>query len=80
MCSFRFEHDDDQLTSAVTTTVAHLLLHRRFVDELLGSGGSLTMKVSLHGGFNTGLDLSPETLRTICDLQIHVSVECFPDG
>lgn len=80
MCSFRFEHDDDQLTLAVATTVGHLLSRRGFVGEFLGAGGTLALNIGLDGQFNTGLDLSPETLRSICELGIHISVECFPEG
>lgn len=80
MCSFRFEHDDDQLTLAVTTAVQHLNSHRSFVSELLGSGGTLALNIGLNGQSNSALDLSPEMLRSICDLGVHVSVECFPDG
>ncbi|HEX6706840.1 MAG TPA: hypothetical protein VF169_18925 [Albitalea sp.] len=80
MCSFRFEHDDDQLTAAVTRAVEQLRSHRRFVSELLGSGGTLALNIGFNGQFNSALDLSRETLRSICDLGIGISVECFPDG
>lgn len=80
MCAFRLESDDDQLTPVLAARVEQLLLKRDFVKELLGSGGTLTLNVGLHGQFNSSLDLSPETLRAICELGIRLSVECFPDG
>jgi hypothetical protein len=80
MCSFRFAQDDDQLTQAVTMAVEHLRSHRSFVSELLASGGTLDLNIGFNGQFNSALDLSPETLRSISELGIRISVECFPDG
>lgn len=80
MCSFRFEHEDDQLTSAVTTAVEHLCSRRSFVSEFIGSGGTLKLNIGFNGEFNSSLELSLKTLRNICDLGVCVSVECFPDG
>jgi hypothetical protein len=80
MCSFRFEHDDDRLTAAVTKIVEHLLSRRSFVSDHLGSGGTLALNIGLNGQFNSGLDLSREILRGISELGIRLSVECFPTG
>ena len=80
MCAFRLQSDDDQLTQALATRVEHLLSRRSFIDDLLASGGTLALNVGLNGQFNSSLDLSPETLRAICELRIRLSVECFPEG
>jgi hypothetical protein len=80
MCTFRFESDEDQATSAVAEKVEHLLSRRGYVSELLDSGGTLTLNIGLNGQFNSSVDLLPETLKAISELGINLSVECFPDG
>lgn len=80
MCSFRFVGSDEQLTPIVLTTVEHLMSHREFVNKLLESGGLLALNIRLNGQFNSNFDLAPETLKSISDLGIRLSVECFPDG
>jgi hypothetical protein len=80
MCSFRFVRDDDQLTPVVLTTIEHLTLRRKFVKELLGSGGSLALNIRFNGQFNCNIDLAPAMLQAISDLGIRLSVECLPDG
>jgi hypothetical protein len=80
MCAFRFEFDVDQATSAVAEKVEHLLTKQSYVRELLRSGGTLALNIGLNGQYNSSLDLLPETLRSISELGISLSVECFPDG
>lgn len=80
MCVFRFEFTQEQATSAVADTVKHLLTKHLYISELARDGGTLTLKVSLNGQFNSSLDLSPNTLRDLSELGFAFSVECFPDG
>lgn len=80
MCSFRFLHEGDQVTSAVLETVAHLMTHREFVDELVSSGGELALNIRLNGQFNCNVDVPPQTLQSLGALGVRLSVETFPDG
>jgi hypothetical protein len=80
MCTFRFEFDEEQATSAVAEKVEHLLSRYGNVNELVSSGGTLTLNIGLNGQFNSSFCVSHETLRAISELGISLSVECFPDG
>lgn len=80
MCAFRSEHESAEVTPVVVQTVEHLLSRRSFIQDLLDSGGTLALNVGLNGQLNSNLNLTAETLRTIADLGMTLSVECFPDG
>jgi hypothetical protein len=79
MCSFVFAHDDNQLTEAVLATLEHLIFRRKFVGELIDSGGSLSLNIRLNGQFNCNVDLGPEELCSMSEIGIRLSVECFPN-
>jgi hypothetical protein len=80
MCAFRFEHDGDQLSSAVDEVVEHLFLRKSHVQELLDTGGTLALNIGLNGQFNSSFELDPDSLRRMSELGICLSVECFPQG
>lgn len=80
MCAFRFESDEERATSVVASKMKHLFSRRAYVNELVSSGGTIALNVGLNGQFNSGLDLSPDTLHHLDELGILFSIECFPDG
>jgi hypothetical protein len=80
MCVIRHEYIDRNFAEHLEEMVKALQRKSAELDEFLGTGGSLSIRLGLNGRENLADALSPELLANMGTLGITFLIEAFPNG